>query len=351
MTSKKFLTLCAFVLSTAVSIHGQGTIDKHGAYHSTDKEIAISQHLLELLRHPTFITLRLLASPRDVPRENLTDTPSPYKVKDWISFQLFITQNSTEAITFWSSVDPYYQSRPELMRDGESVPYSKKAQVEIVEPQLPSGSGAPITLEPGREHPSNYVNLDDWYDPLTPGFYQLRVRKRFAWDGDWVTSTPIYFEVQLRTPAPIPDGVTVEMVPDGAEPRTDGKLFRLGIDDSIAIVVRNTTGQPLKVNVVDLYYGNRPQLFKDDVLIPYRQETERLIRSKDENPRFVELGHDLYVDPGTRAALQGLTLKQWYGTLKPGRYRLINRRRFDIDGPWTADSAPLLFEVLPANKK
>jgi hypothetical protein len=53
-----------------------------------------------------------------------------------------------------------------------------------------------------------------------------------------------------------------------------------------------------------------------------------------------------FIEPKTTSQLEGLRLKNWYGPLAPGSYRLINRRRFEIDGPWTADSAELVFEVV-----
>jgi len=93
-------------------------------------------------------------------------------------------------------------------------------------------------------------------------------------------------------------------------------------------------------------HGNRPQLWKDGKLVPYLKETAKLIESKDATPRLVDIVSDSFIDPKGYHPL-GLGLKYWYGPLSPGLYRLIDRRRFEIDGPWTADSAELLFEVVP----
>jgi len=97
------VTILAFTLSA----FGQGTIDKYGVYHPTDEEIANNRRIAELLRHPTFITLRLISIPHDVPREKSTDTPGPYKVKQLIDFQLLITQNSLEKIVLSNHMVPY----------------------------------------------------------------------------------------------------------------------------------------------------------------------------------------------------------------------------------------------------
>ena len=347
---RTLVLLCAIVLASTLSVFAQGTIDKQRVYHPTEEELAANKRLSELLRHPTFITLRLLSMPRYLPRENPTDAPAPYKVKDLIGFQLLMTQSSSEKITIWNYMSPYYEYRPELSRDGDILPYGKKAQerVERAEREAPSGSMRQVTLRPGHPEHWIYIDLEDWYESLTPGRYQLTVRKQFAWDGDWVVSSPVIFEVQPRTPgAPIPTGVKIEMVPEGVEPKTDGKTYRLGTDVYIRGFVVNNSDQPVKVSVVDRYYGNRPQLFKDGVLIPYREETAKLISSKDENPRLVDVANDFFLDSGTRSGLLYVKLKEWYDPLSPGSYRLVNRQRFEIDGPWTADSAELLFEVVP----
>ncbi len=344
--SKRCLNPCAVILVSVLSVLAQDRIVKHLG-HPTDQELP-NKRLVELLRHPTFVTLRLLSSPKDPSREKPSDTPAPYKEKDWIGFQLFIAQNSSENVTIWNELSSYYQYRPELLRDGDILAYTKEAQesVRSAETRPPSGSSAPLTLEPGREYDSDRVNLKDWYETLRPGRYQLTVRKRFVSDGDWVQSNPVIFEVQPRKPGePIPDNVSVRLAPSGLQPHLDGKRFRLESDARVTVYVVNNSKQRLKVNVVDLYYGNRLQLFKNAVLLPYLEETTKLIRSKDENPQHVDTAPDFFLDQQTTSGLQELRLSDWYRSLTPGVYQLINRRRFEIDGPWTPDSVPLLFEI------
>jgi hypothetical protein len=200
------------------------------------------------------------------------------------------------------------------------------------------------TLQTNIALPPNQYQIE----PLRPGHYQLSVRKRFTGDGDWVQSNPVTFDVQARKPAtPIPSSVTVRLVPSDFQEKPEQKLYRLKSEASVTIIVVNNSDQRIKVDVIDLYYGNRFQLFKDGVLVPYREETAKLIQSKDESPRLVEVSSNLFLDSHTSSGLQNLNLKDWYRPLSPGVYRLINRRRLEIDGPWTADSAELVFEVLP----
>src|SRR5947207_946559 len=117
----------------------------------------------------------------------------------------------------------------------------------------------------------------------------------------------------------------------------------VGVNDFAA----NDSNRRIKVEIIDSYYANLLQLFRDGVLVPYREEIQKLISSKEERSALVEVVSTLFLEPHDRTFLQGLSLTTWYGPLAPGHYKLINRRRFEIEGPWTADSAPLLFEVLP----
>ena len=313
-----------------------------------NQDQSIHKRLIELLRHPTFITLRL-STPNYPSREKPTDAPAPYYEKAFIDFQLFMTQNSSDSLTIWTARDPYYQCRPELMRDGEIVPYTKEGQerVKIAETQPDNGGGKPLELKPGREYQMFDVNLDHWYGPLQPGRYQLVVRKRFVWDGDWIQSNPVIFEVLPRkAPESLPDNVTIRLAPPGLQPQANEKLHRFDSDARVAIFVVNNSDKRVRFNVIDIYYRNRFQLFKDNALIPYRKEIADFVRAKDENPYRLETAPDIFVDPNTTSVLMEVRLSEWYGPLAPGQYRLTSRQRFEINGPWTAESAPLLFEVV-----
>ena len=142
-------------------------------------------------------------------------------------------------------------------------------------------------------------------------------------------------------------GLKIEMVPSGWKGDRQAKPLKLGSKVYLRIIVRNDTDQRVRVTVVDTYYQNRPQLFKDGRLIAYREEVKRLIHSKDNEPEFVRPGSVVFLEPYASTDLEELSLSDWYGELQPGSYRLINRHRFDIDGPWTSNSAELLFEVVP----
>ena len=124
------------------------------------------------------------------------------------------------------------------------------------------------------------------------------------------------------------------------------KPYHVGVKPHIKVIARNNSDQRIRVKVVDPYYQNRPRLFKNGQLVAYRKEIAELIRSKDSDPQFMNMRRTLFLEPYSSADLQELDLNDWYGPLEPGSYRLINPYRPEIYGPWTAESAPLLFEVV-----
>jgi hypothetical protein len=332
---KQFISSCVLILAATFSVLAQGTANQES-----------SNRLIELLRHPTFITLRLVCQSK---AGEFTDAPPPYKEKEFINCQLFITQNSSEQITMWNELNLYYEYRVDLVRDGDAVSYIKEAKkgIEIAEKRPPSGSSAPLVMEPGREYSLRNINLKEWYGLLSPGRYQLTLRRRFVWDGDWVQSNPVIFQIEPRKPESIPETVTVRLAPLVSQPLISPDRLRLDSDVRVKVFVINNSDRRVKVNVVDLYYGDRLQLFRDNVLVPYREETAKLIRSKDETAQPIDTAtEDFFLDPNTTSDLRELRLSDWYGPLTPGSYRLTNRCRFEVDGPWTRDSAPLVFEIV-----
>src|SRR5205807_10548432 len=136
--------------------------------------------------------------------------------------------------------------------------------------------------------------------------------------------------------SPIPPSVSIELAPEGVQPKADGKPYQLGNEVFVDFIVRNKSDRPLKINVIDREYGNQPQLFKNGVLIPYREDLAEIIKSKEENLRLVGIVNDFFLDPKVGTWPDGLDLTKWYGKLSPGSYRLVIRHRFEVDGPWSA---------------
>ena len=189
-------TVPVAILCFAITVFGQSNPDQDRKDRpATEEQIAKLKREWELLKHPTFITIRLVSMLRDVPNEPPpSTTPSPYVVGETLHFQSFITQSSNEELLIIGDRSPYYAYRPQLLRDGDPVPYSKHARerIENAEGGSSGFSNAPTRLESGREYRSNDVRLEDWYDlPVKAGHYQLTIKRRFTGDGDWVESNPV----------------------------------------------------------------------------------------------------------------------------------------------------------------
>jgi len=142
--------------------------------------------------------------------------------------------------------------------------------------------------------------------------------------------------------------VTVRLVPVGSEEPTDeNKVYQLDNATWLTVYIENRSNQRLKLSVLDPEYAFRLQLYKDDVEVPYTDEITNFVRSKEENPKQVYIESDRFIEPKTTYGLQNIKLGNWYGPLYPGKYRLIVHRRLELAGPWTANSPPMLFEILP----
>jgi hypothetical protein len=193
------LNFCILLLVWLSSICAQSQISEQ--QRPNDEELASNKRTGDVLRHPTLISLRLVSSPLDAATQP-TDTPSPFTVNDFIEFRLMIRHSFFEPLEIYSQIDPYYDVRPELFRDGDLLSYTEEAKknVERTENTPPEGSGGVSRIMPGREYNWLHVRLDHWYKPLEPGHYQLIVRERFAWEGEWLQSSSITFDVLAEKP-------------------------------------------------------------------------------------------------------------------------------------------------------
>ncbi len=111
------------------------------------------------------------------------------------------------------------------------------------------------------------------------------------------------------------------------------------------ILVTNNSNSQIWVLTFDTYYQNRPQLYKEGKLVPYRTDTAKLVESKDRDPVPISITGGI-LNPAATEELAALRLTDWYEPLLPGSYKLINRHRFAIGGAWSIDSEALLFELL-----
>ena len=132
-----------------------------------------------------------------------------YKVGDQIPVAITLTNTTSDAQYACISSD-LYQNLPELTKNGQPVPYMSWQSYERLNAQhnntcedtnLPET----IMLKPNEPKMADWFVLADnrtstgaeaWYDPLTPGKYELTIQRRFGCcDGPMVESNKISFEV------------------------------------------------------------------------------------------------------------------------------------------------------------
>lgn len=120
-----------------------------------------------------------------------------------ISFRLIITNASEEEIVVYSQLDPLILNRPQLSRERELVSYREnvKELLQAKDRALHDGRSNVYALE-SKQSISETISLDDWYEPLQPGHYELSVWHRFIWGGEWLESPSVTFEVVQRVETP-----------------------------------------------------------------------------------------------------------------------------------------------------
>jgi hypothetical protein len=139
--------------------------------------------------------------------------------------------------------------------------------------------------------------------------------------------------------------VKLRIVPINVSPESKHESYQVCNKPLFKILVTNNSNSQIWVLTLDFYYQNRPRLYKDGKLVPYRADIAKLLESKDRDPHPVSISGGV-LNPAATEELDALRLIDWYEPLLPGSYKLINRHRFAIGGAWTNDSEALLFELL-----
>jgi hypothetical protein len=120
---------------------------------------------------------------------------------------------------------------------------------------------------------------------------------------------------------------------------------KFGDDLRFKVTIENQSAEHARVAIIDPYYQNRPKLWKNGTLVTYQARTGSLARSKDQSPDLIRL---IFVSIGAQSSkdLLWLDLREWYGALPPGSYRLTNRYRTSVEGPWTKDSVEIQLSIV-----
>jgi len=106
----------------------------------------------------------------------------------------------------------------------------------------------------------------------------------------------------------------------------------------------NTSLQKVTLFIIDTYFQDRPELFRDGQIVPYKKGVDDLLRAKDKQP-FTRLVESVNVDPNDSKVIGYLYLNIWYGRLQPGHYQLSLKHRFELGQDWI-ESSSITFEVV-----
>jgi hypothetical protein len=185
----------AAVLFSQVAAAGQTCVGDR-AVKSSAARPAVPEELRERygwLYHPVFAKLELA---RMLPE--LNDPPeklrAPFRTKGDISFRLLIKNTSPESKAVILD-SPYLSDRPVLYKDGVPVSYRQDALEKIRATDNPRREFSRLRQIGPGEQLTEIIDLGDWYEPLQPGRYELKVCRRFIWGGEWVETPPLTFDV------------------------------------------------------------------------------------------------------------------------------------------------------------
>ncbi len=136
----------------------------------------------------------------EIPKRELLSEPGqkPYHVGVKPHIKVIARNNSDQRIRV-RAIDPYYQNRPTLFKNGQLVAYRKQITELIhskdMNPEFISLRQT-FSLEAYSSADLPELDLNDWYGPLEPGSYRLINRYRREIYGSWtVDSAPLLFEV------------------------------------------------------------------------------------------------------------------------------------------------------------
>lgn len=187
-----FLVLLA--AGSGVSQEEKAKFNKNGQLEIPPGVAEKARRRRERLLNPSFIRLEVepVSNCEDEEAKKVADC---YKAHSKVVLNLLMTNTSSESFTFRIS-SPYWPNKPQLFRDGELVPYRKDAAEIADKPPAGIYNNYEVELEPGKTKVGTIISLEQWYEPLEPGHYQLDIKYRFLPDGGWTNTASTTFQVE-----------------------------------------------------------------------------------------------------------------------------------------------------------
>ena len=156
------------------------------------------------------------------------------------------------------------------------------------------------------------------------------------------------FVTRSQDRAPWIPMIALEIVKDdGVRP---DEPYRVGQQVRVRLIAKNESSEQITIADTNAYSQNRLELFRNGKLVPYKPQIAKILeKTKDAEADMIGIGRQDFIRlrPYSSATIKILNLSDWYGSLDPGSYRLTNRFRNKIGGPWSEDSKAVVFEVTP----
>jgi hypothetical protein len=198
MAISTFLKIVTLGIALASSSFAQQQTNEalEGKNQETEKQIELAKQRYARLRRADFAKLEVVRPPLEF-NQKPDELLKPYKSGSGIHFVVSITNISNDSVGVPFG-DTYRQIRPVLLRGGDLVPYRKDID-EVIKKvgDDPNFRSTGTMIDPKRTANTS-VALNDWYERLLPGSYELTVKMRFIWGGAWIESSRITFEVAAQ---------------------------------------------------------------------------------------------------------------------------------------------------------
>src|SRR6266851_1453307 len=110
------------------------------------------------------------------------------------------------------------------------------------------------------------------------------------------------------------------------------------------VMATNTSSEQVTLSIMDQYFQNRPLLFRDGDILPYRTGVNALLAAKDKDP-FISQTQAVNLVPDETRLIGFIYAKDWYGRLPVGHYQLSLKHRFEAGQDWV-ESSSITFDVV-----
>ena len=124
-----------------------------------------------------------------------------FKAGEPVHIGIVFKNAAVEPLKICAFSNPFYQNRPELLRDGQHLGYAKRTAELIRQSDLGTCEFTRVPdvveLQPNVPLRVPSIEMQEWYGPLAAGHYEFTLKRTFACcaDGLLSSSNEISFDV------------------------------------------------------------------------------------------------------------------------------------------------------------